>query len=100
MQTGLMNTLQLLEKTVKGGKEYQSRWRWEVEGNPEWQIPTSYWRDSPEPEDDNENPESFEKSNLGHPGKLIVVERTYTERIVASYDITPDGNLTPIRKES
>ncbi len=93
MQTGLMNTLQLLEKTVKDGKEYQSRWRWEVEGNPEWQILESYWQKLP-------IEVSSKTYSQGHPGKLIIVERTYTERIVASYDISPDGNLTPIRKES
>lgn len=94
-----MNTLKLLEKTVRDGKEYQSRWRWEVEGNPEWQIPVGHWRGEP----DNSLPFPFVKVVQGpdkHPGKLIIVERTYTERIVASYDITTEGDLTPIRKES
>jgi len=95
MQTESMNTLQLLEKTITGGKEYQSRWRWEVEGNPECQIFDGYWKDNPNPDH-----RSYAGSDPGHPGKLIIVERTYTERIVASYYITPDGNLTPIRKES
>jgi hypothetical protein len=89
-----MNTLKLLEKTVKDGKEYQSRWRWEVEGNPEWQIMEGYWKSSEAPE------KHYGGSATRHPGKLIIVERTYTERIVASYDISPEGNLTPIRKES
>lgn len=97
MPTESMNTLKLLEKTVRDGKEYQSRWRWEVEGNPEWQIPTGYWHGKPDA--------SLPYLNCGPvvddiPGKLIIVERTYTERIVASYDISPEGNLTPIRKES
>ncbi len=96
----MSDTLQLLEKTIRDGKEYQSRWRWEVEGNPEWQICDGYWRETADLEVDHEDSEYFIGSDLGHPGKLIVVERTYTERIVASYDITPDGNLTPIRKES
>jgi len=92
-----MNTLQLLQKTITDGKLYQSRWRWDVKGNPEWQILTGHWHGEP----DNSLP--FVKVVQGpdkHPGKLIIVERTYTERIVASYDITPEGNLTTIRKES
>ena len=97
MPTESMNTLKLLEKTVRDGKEYQSRWRWEVEGNPEWQIPAGHWHGEPD--------DSLPYLNSGPvvddiPGKLIIVERTYTERIVASYDISPEGNLTPIRKES
>lgn len=97
MPTESMNTLKLLEKTVRDGKEYQSRWRWEVEGNPEWQIPTGHWHGKP----NASLPYLNNKPIIDDiPGKLIIVERTYTERIVAFYDISPEGNLTPIRKES
>ncbi len=89
--------LKKLKVTVRDGKEYQSRWSFLTPAGkpcyPEWGEITYKEESSLTLPVFVPNPDPFST------GKLIVVERTYTERIIKIYDIQPNGRLKCLTKK-
>lgn len=88
--------LEDLKETVKSSSLFQARYKYDASiPGKDW-FNESFWCACAETA---LNIDSVHIEDAAKSGKLIIVKRTYTEEIVGTYDITPEGTITPIRDQ-